>query len=43
MDKTTWFILSFLFQRDNLDDTYLLTDKCPQFPLLPPWEGVIHH
>ena len=43
MHRTTWFILSFLFQIDNLDDTYLLTDKCPWFPLLSPCEGVTHH
>ena len=39
----TWLMLSFLFQTDNLDDTYLLTDEFPWFPLLPHWEGVIHH
>ena len=37
MHKTTWFIfLIFSLKMDNLDVTYLLTDKCPQFPPLPP-------
>ena len=43
MCKMTWFIFLSFSQMNNLDDTYLLTDKCPQFPPLLPLGGVIHH